>query len=157
MERRNGLAAKGLGKCGRAFLRPGFSLMDCALAQVPRRSYRERMKKGVGVICLIGGVLMLVWGHGIAQSTGRAWWQAFTGSPPERAHPQLRGRHGAGAGRAFLHLHGEAVKDAEASFASGRHGAVRCARLLHAHAQQARVRAVERAAKRFAGQLACRP
>lgn len=43
------------------------------------------MKKGVGVICLIGGVLMLVWGHGIAQSTGRAWWQAFTGSPPERA------------------------------------------------------------------------
>lgn len=43
------------------------------------------MKKGVGVICLVGGVLVLVWGHGIAQSLGSRVVQAFTGSPPERA------------------------------------------------------------------------
>ena len=43
------------------------------------------MKKGVGVICLVGGVLLLVWGHGIAQSIGSRVVQSFTGSPPERA------------------------------------------------------------------------
>jgi hypothetical protein len=42
------------------------------------------MKKGVGVICLVGGVLVLVWGHGIAQSLGSRVVQTFTGSPPER-------------------------------------------------------------------------
>ncbi|MEN9574786.1 MAG: hypothetical protein RL514_2641 [Verrucomicrobiota bacterium] len=43
------------------------------------------MKKGVGVICLVGGVLVLVWGHGITQSVGSRMVQAVTGSPPERA------------------------------------------------------------------------
>lgn len=43
------------------------------------------MKKGVGVISLVGGVLMLVWGHGITQSVGSRMVQALTGSPPERA------------------------------------------------------------------------
>jgi len=43
------------------------------------------MKKGVGVICLVGGVLVLVWGHGITQSIGSRMVQTFTGSPPERA------------------------------------------------------------------------
>lgn len=43
------------------------------------------MKKVAGVACLVGGVMMLVWGHGIAQSFGSQVVQAFTGSPPERA------------------------------------------------------------------------
>ncbi len=42
------------------------------------------MKKGVGVICLAGGVLVLVWGHGITQSFSSRMVQSFTGSPPER-------------------------------------------------------------------------
>lgn len=63
----------------------GFCPFHCGLAQVPRGGYRERMKKGVGVICLVGGVLVLVWGHGIAQSFSSRMVQSFTGSPPERA------------------------------------------------------------------------
>lgn len=43
------------------------------------------MRKGIGVICLVGGVLVLVWGHGIAQSFSSRMVQSFTGSPPERA------------------------------------------------------------------------
>lgn len=43
------------------------------------------MKKGVGVICLVGGVLVLVWANNIAQSFGSRVVQTFTGSPPERA------------------------------------------------------------------------
>lgn len=39
------------------------------------------MNKAVGVVCLVVGVLLLVWGHNMAQSIGGQLQNAFTGSP----------------------------------------------------------------------------
>jgi hypothetical protein len=43
------------------------------------------MQKIIGVICLVLGVLMLVWGHNIARSVDSEVKQVFTGSPTDRA------------------------------------------------------------------------
>jgi uncharacterized membrane protein len=43
------------------------------------------MKKIIGVISLVIGVLLLVWGHNIAQSINSQVKQAFTGAPTDRA------------------------------------------------------------------------
>jgi Protein of unknown function (DUF3185) len=43
------------------------------------------MQKIIGVICLVLGVLLLVWGHNIALSVDSQVKQVFTGSPTDRA------------------------------------------------------------------------
>jgi drug/metabolite transporter (DMT)-like permease len=43
------------------------------------------MKKIIGIICLVLGVLLLVWGHNAAQSVDSQVKQVFTGSPTDRA------------------------------------------------------------------------
>lgn len=43
------------------------------------------MQKIIGVISLVIGVLLLVWGHNIAQSVDSQVKQIFTGSPTDRA------------------------------------------------------------------------
>ncbi|HKI68713.1 MAG TPA: DUF3185 family protein [Verrucomicrobiae bacterium] len=43
------------------------------------------MQRAVGVICLVIGVLLLVWGHNASQSVGAQIQQVFTGSPPNKA------------------------------------------------------------------------
>ena len=43
------------------------------------------MQKAVGVVCLVVGVLLLVWGHSISQSVGSQVQQVFTGSPVNKA------------------------------------------------------------------------
>jgi len=43
------------------------------------------MQKIIGVISLVIGVLLLVWGHNIAQSVGSQVQQIFTGAPADRA------------------------------------------------------------------------
>ena len=43
------------------------------------------MKKIIGVISLVIGVLLLVWGHNIAQSPSSQIQQIFTGAPTDRA------------------------------------------------------------------------
>ena len=43
------------------------------------------MQRIIGVICLVIGVLLLVWGHDIAQSVNSQVKQLFTGAPMERA------------------------------------------------------------------------
>ena len=43
------------------------------------------MQKIVGVICLVIGIILLVWGHKIAHSVGSQMQQVFTGSPTDRA------------------------------------------------------------------------
>jgi hypothetical protein len=43
------------------------------------------MQKIIGVISLVIGVLLLVWGHDIAKSVDSQVKQFFTGSPAERA------------------------------------------------------------------------
>jgi hypothetical protein len=43
------------------------------------------MQKIIGVISLVIGVLLLVWGHNIAQSVDSQVKQVFTGSPTDRA------------------------------------------------------------------------
>jgi len=42
------------------------------------------MQKFIGIICLVGGVLLLVWGYKIAQSVGGQFQQVFTGSPGDK-------------------------------------------------------------------------
>lgn len=42
------------------------------------------MQKGIGVICLVIGVLLLVWGHRMSQSIGSQLQNAFTGSPGDQ-------------------------------------------------------------------------
>lgn len=39
----------------------------------------------IGVICLVGGILLLVWGHNMAQSVGGQLHNAFTGSPGDKS------------------------------------------------------------------------
>jgi uncharacterized membrane protein len=43
------------------------------------------MQKIIGIISLVIGVLLLVWGHSIAQSVDSQVKQIFTGSPTDRA------------------------------------------------------------------------
>ena len=43
------------------------------------------MQKAIGVICLVAGILLLVWGHSATQSVGAQIQQVFTGSPPNKA------------------------------------------------------------------------
>jgi hypothetical protein len=43
------------------------------------------MQKIIGAISLVIGVLLLVWGHNIAQSVGSQVQQIFTGAPTDRA------------------------------------------------------------------------
>ena len=40
--------------------------------------------KAVGVICLVAGVLLIVWGHNMAQSVAGQWQKVFTGSPGDK-------------------------------------------------------------------------
>ena len=42
------------------------------------------MQTIIGVICLVGGILLLVWGHNMAQSIGGQLQNAFTGSPGDK-------------------------------------------------------------------------
>jgi hypothetical protein len=42
------------------------------------------MQKIVGIICLVVGVLLLVWGHNMAESVGGQLQNAFTGSPGDK-------------------------------------------------------------------------
>ncbi len=42
------------------------------------------MQKGIGIICLVVGVLLIVWGHNMAQSVGGQLQNAFTGSPGDK-------------------------------------------------------------------------
>jgi hypothetical protein len=39
------------------------------------------MQKMIGVTCLVAGVLLIVWGHDVAQSIGGQFNKVFTGSP----------------------------------------------------------------------------
>jgi hypothetical protein len=43
------------------------------------------MQKTSGVICLVVGIILLLWGHNIANSVGSQVQQIFTGSPTDRA------------------------------------------------------------------------
>lgn len=43
------------------------------------------MQKAIGVACLAVGVLLLVWGHNIAESVGSQVKEAITGSPTDRS------------------------------------------------------------------------
>jgi hypothetical protein len=43
------------------------------------------MQKVTGIICIIIGVILLVWGHDIANSVGSQVQQIFTGAPTDRA------------------------------------------------------------------------
>ena len=42
------------------------------------------MQKIVGIICLVAGVLLVVWGYNMAQSIGGQLQQVFTGSPGDK-------------------------------------------------------------------------
>ena len=42
------------------------------------------MQKGIGVICLVVGVLLIVWGYNMAQSVGGRVTNLFTGSPGDK-------------------------------------------------------------------------
>ena len=43
------------------------------------------MQKTIGVICLVVGVVLLVWGYNMSQSVGSQVKEAFTGSPTDKA------------------------------------------------------------------------
>jgi hypothetical protein len=43
------------------------------------------MQRIIGVISLAIGIMLLVWGHNMAQSIGSQVRQAFTGAPTDRA------------------------------------------------------------------------
>jgi len=42
------------------------------------------MKKVIGIICLVIGILLLIWGHRIAESPNSTVQQFFTGAPSKR-------------------------------------------------------------------------
>lgn len=42
------------------------------------------MQKGIGIICVVVGVLLIVWGHNMAHSVGGQLQQVFTGSPGDK-------------------------------------------------------------------------
>jgi Protein of unknown function (DUF3185) len=43
------------------------------------------MQKGFGIVCLIAGVLLLVWGYNLSQSVSGQFHRVFTGSPSDKA------------------------------------------------------------------------
>jgi hypothetical protein len=43
------------------------------------------MQKIVGIIALVIGIMLLVWGHNMAASLGSRVQQVFTGAPTDRA------------------------------------------------------------------------
>ena len=43
------------------------------------------MQKGIGVACLAVGLVLLFWGHNIAESLNSQVKNIFTGSPTDRA------------------------------------------------------------------------
>jgi uncharacterized membrane protein len=43
------------------------------------------MQKVIGIICLVVGVFLLIWGRKIADSFGSQVQQVFTGAPTDRA------------------------------------------------------------------------
>ena len=43
------------------------------------------MKKAMGVICLVAGVLLIVWGYNLSQSVNGHFQRIFTGSPGDKA------------------------------------------------------------------------
>ena len=43
------------------------------------------MQKAIGVVCLVIGILLLVWGHNASQAVGAQIQRAFTGSLPNKA------------------------------------------------------------------------
>jgi hypothetical protein len=43
------------------------------------------MEKIIGVISLVIGIMLLVWGHNMAESIGSQVQQAFTGAPTDRS------------------------------------------------------------------------
>lgn len=42
------------------------------------------MQKLIAVICLVVGVVLIVWGHNMAQSVGGQLQNVFTGSPGDK-------------------------------------------------------------------------
>jgi hypothetical protein len=42
------------------------------------------MQKAIGVACLVGGVLLIVWGNNMARSVGGQFQKVFTGSPGDK-------------------------------------------------------------------------
>ncbi|NOS71732.1 MAG: DUF3185 family protein [Verrucomicrobia bacterium] len=42
------------------------------------------MQKVVGIVCLVAGVLLIVWGYNMAQSIEGQLQQVFTGSPGDK-------------------------------------------------------------------------
>jgi hypothetical protein len=43
------------------------------------------VQKAVGIICLVGGVLLIVWGYSKSHALDSQWRQVFTGSPGNKA------------------------------------------------------------------------
>lgn len=43
------------------------------------------VQKAVGIICLVGGVLLIVWGYSKSHAVGNQLHQVFTGSPGDKA------------------------------------------------------------------------
>jgi hypothetical protein len=43
------------------------------------------MQKFLGIVCVVGGVLLLVWGQNVSSSLGSQIHQTLTGSPPDKA------------------------------------------------------------------------
>lgn len=43
------------------------------------------MQKGIGVICLVAGVLLAVWARNISSSIGSQLHEAVTGAPVDKA------------------------------------------------------------------------
>jgi len=44
----------------------------------------KTMQKAIGVVCLVVGVLLLVWGYNISRSVNSQLKEIFTGSPMDR-------------------------------------------------------------------------
>ena len=42
------------------------------------------MNKGIGVICLVAGVLLIGWGYNLSQSVSGQFTRIFTGSPGDK-------------------------------------------------------------------------
>lgn len=42
------------------------------------------MNKGIGVICLVAGVLLIAWGYNLSQSVSGQFTRIFTGSPGDK-------------------------------------------------------------------------
>jgi len=43
------------------------------------------MKKGIGVACLVVGVILIIWGYNMHQSIGGQVTEALTGSPTDKS------------------------------------------------------------------------